>query len=495
VGAAAERYFAKPVSELNVAELAVIAGLFQSPSAYNPRRYPHRALARQKLVLQAMADAGYLTEEEAARAKLAPIEFRNYEPLNTQIAPYFVDHIAQEARQLLDNKKRVEGEGLRIYTTLDTSLQETAEQVLASAPKLWEEAASTKRKGAPVRFSESELEAALVVIDPKSGDVLSMLGGRNYKKSQFNRVTAATRSPGSTFKPVVYSLALQSGWSWNAVQYVEPVTVKEYRPRNFTGDFGTETTLFRAFYRSLNTVAVELAADLGMGRLLKHAAAMGVTTPLKNEVGTALGGSEVTMLDLARVYGTLANEGLRMETTAISRIEDRAGQVLYRAPEPESRGTRALSPQTAFLMTEGLRAVLVHGTASVARELSQFAVGKTGTSNQAKDNWFAGYTPGLVCVVWVGTDGNEALPNEAMASTLALPLWQSFMKEALKRAPPEPFSRPAGISEALVHPLYGNRVSRGGLNMYFVSGREPAASGPSALEIVGEQGGFRRVFE
>lgn len=322
-----------------------------------------------------------------------------------------------------------------------------------------------------------------------------MLGGRKYETSQFNRVTSATRSPGSTFKPVVYSAALQSGIGWNSVHYVEPVTVRDYRPRNFVSDYGSETTLFRAFYKSLNTVAVELAADIGLTKLLHHARALGVQTPLKLEVGTALGGSEVTMMDLARVYGTFANEGLRMETTSITRIEDREGKIIYQAPSPDSRGTRALTPQAAFLMTEGLRAVVTHGTAAQAKDTAKFAVGKTGTSNQAKDNWFAGYTSNLVAVVWVGTDGNEALPSEAMGSTLALPVWQEFMRQAMERHPPEPFPRPAGVSEAFVHPLYGSRLDRGGMKMYFLQGREPAGEGPSALQVVTEEGGFRRVFE
>jgi penicillin-binding protein 1A len=495
VGAAAERYFGRPLAELNVAEIALIAGLFQSPSAYNPSRYPARAIARQKVVLQTMVDSGFLEPALATQASLFPLKFETYQPLNTQVAPYFIDHIAQEAKALLENKKQVEGQGLRIHTTLDPKLQSLGERSLKEAPTLWAQAAGEKRKGAPVRFDAAALEAALVVVDPKSGEVLAMLGGRDYQKSQFNRVTAAARSPGSTFKPVVYSLALQNGWNWNALHYIEPVTVKDYRPRNLTGDYGTETTLLRAFYRSLNTAAVELVGDFGVNRLLAHAKLMGVSSPLKAEVGTALGGSEVTMMDLARVYGTLANEGLRMETTTITRIEDREGTILYQAPQPESRGTRALTPQTAYLMTEGLRSVLLHGTATQASDLAAVAVGKTGTSNQAKDNWFAGYTSNLVCIVWVGTDGNEALPSEAMGSTLALPIWHSFVKEALALRPAEPFSRPPGITEAQVHSQYGNRLQKGGMRMYFLSGREPASRGPSPLEVVTERGGFRRIFE
>ncbi len=495
VGAAAERYFGKSLKDLNIAEIALIAGLFQSPSAYNPTRYPKKAIARQGIVLQAMVDAGYLDPASATQALLYPLKFQTYQPLNTQIAPYFIDHISQEAKTLLEGKKRVEGQGLRIHTTLDVELQAMGERALKAGPKLWDDAASEKRKGEPVRFSADSLEAALVAIDPKNGEVLAMLGGRDYGKSQFNRVTAAARSPGSTFKPVVYSLALQNGFSWNAVHYVEPVTVKDYRPRNISGEYGSETTLLRAFYKSLNTAAVELAADLGVTRLMGHAKLMGVNSTLKAEVGTALGGSEVTMLDLARVYGTFANEGLRMETTSITRIEDREGNVLYRAPSPDSRGTRAISPQTAYLMTEGLRNVLQHGTATQAAELATVAVGKTGTSNQAKDNWFAGYTANLVCIVWVGTDGNEALPSEAMGSTLALPVWKTFLKEAITKRTPEPFTKPTGVSEAQIHPLYGSRMERGGLKMYFLTGREPASKGPSALEVVNEMGGFRRVFE
>jgi penicillin-binding protein 1A len=511
VGAAAMRYFGRPLGELTLAELAVIAGLFQSPSAYNPERFPERARARQRQVLDAMVAAGYLTRAQAAEAAAAELRYQRYRHLDPH--PYFLDAVENLVPKLVERlparrSAPITGEsmpedeggsplgglGLRVHSTLDPALQAIAERTIADAPRLWREAQNKveRTKRATVPFEE--LEAALVAVDPATGEVLALVGGRDYQQSKFNRVTQSLRPPGSAFKPVVYALALQQGRNWNDVFYVAPVTLETYRPRNLTSDYLTETTLLRAFYKSLNTVTVELATGLGIARILAQAKRLGVETELRPEAGTSLGSSEVTLMDMARVFATFANEGTRVDSAFVSRIESRDRTLIYQAPPADVRAERVLSPQIAYLMTEGLRTVLLYGTGYASRHLANRAVGKTGTSNGAKDNWFCGYSPNLAVVVWVGTDGNAELPSDAMASTLALPLWDAFMSEALRLRPAESFRRPAGVRDVRVHSSFGTR-SASGMRMYFLAGKEPKEGTPSALEVLNDRKRYRKVFE
>lgn len=514
VGAAALRYFGRPLDELTLAELALIAGLFQSPSAYNPERFPDRAEARQKQVLEAMVAAGYLDRAAANEAARSELRYQRYRHLDPH--PFFLDTVEAAAPKLagsVDAEPRqstpvteddesgeeegaspLGGRGLRIHTTLDPDLQNLAERTIADAPKLWAQAQSQVEKAKRASVPFEALEAAMVVVDPKTGEVLALVGGRNYERSKFNRVTQSLRPPGSSFKPVVYSLALERGRNWNDVLYVAPVTLETYRPRNMSADYLTETTLLRAFYKSLNTITVELATSMGIARILVQAKKLGVETELRPEAGTALGGSELTVMDMARVFSTFANEGTRVGSAFVSRIEARDGTAVYSLGDAVSRSEKVLSPQVAYLMTEGLRTVLLNGTGFASRHLANRAVGKTGTSNGAKDNWFCGYSSNLVAVVWVGTDGNDELPSDAMAATLALPLWDAFMTEALRLRPSDGFRRPSGIRDARVHPNFGTRNAKG-MKMFFLAGKEPKEEAPSALEVLSDKKRYRKVFE
>jgi 1A family penicillin-binding protein len=496
VGAAAYRYFGKPVQQLELHEAALIAGLFQSPTSYNPERYLDRAKARQRHVLEAMVDSEMITLPEAERAYAQPLKIQKYLPLRMETAPYFVDYIESEATRLLKGTGRLGDGGLRIHTTLDSTLQKLADQsVREVAPELDKQVVSASREHGNI-VPAPKLEVALMALNPKTGEVLAMVGGRDYRQNQFNRVTSSLRSPGSAFKPVVYSLALSRGYKWNDVIYVEPITVKDFRPRNTENDFGTETTLLRAFYRSMNTPTVDLARHLGLGAILAHAARLGVRSPLKNEIGTTLGGSEVSLWDLARLYSVFANHGKRIEPIGIQKIQDRNNGLTYAAPSIVARSTdTGITPTVAYLMIEGMRTVLERGTAVDGRELASVAVGKTGTSNDSTDNWFCGVTPNLVTIVWVGTDDHTPLPSDARGSTLALPIWKSFMHkvQAIRRF--ASFERPSDVETALVHPLYGNRMERGGVKMFFKKGQAPER-GPSALESVTKKNSsYRNLFQ
>lgn len=497
VGAAAFRYFGKAVTDLEPQETALIAGLFQSPSRFNPVRYPERAKKRQIQVLKAMYKAKMIPVARAKELAKVPLEYREYKPLNTEVAPYFVDFVRDQATKLLAEKKiKVDGQGLRIYTTIDQKLQKMAEEAVAESDDTLEKASERTQK---IRTKDGEvtnatIEAALLTVDPSNGEILAMVGGRDYAKTKFNRTWQAHRSPGSLFKPVVYSLALQNKWKWSDMIYVSPITVNNYRPHTPDEDMLTETTMMRAFYRSMNTPTVELGEKLGLKKIIEQAGRLGIRSPIKEEFGSTLGSSDATMLDLARMYGVFANEGRLVEQVAITKITDRKGKVVYKAPEVDERTTQAVTPQIAYLMMQGMRAVLAMGTGYTSARLANIAAGKTGTSNDSTDNWFGGYTPNLETIVWVGTDEHASIHGDTTGAKLALPIWDRFMNKALAVRKPPPFRAPPNIVTTLVHPKFGNR-SASGVRMYFLRGQEPPEDG-SELEALTASGdeGFRDVF-
>lgn len=489
VGAAAMRYFGKNVDELKAHEWALIAGLFQSPSRYNPQRHPKRAKIRQKQVIYAMYDHGSVSVKEAQAMLKAPLEYKEYESLYTKVAPYFLDYVRDEAKEIMGGT--VLNQGYRIHTTLDKSLQEMARQTLKERQEIFDLADRLVLIPSEKKHLDSGIEGAVLSTDPTTGEILAMVGGRNYQKSKFNRTVQAYRQPGSAFKPVIYSLALKEGKKWSDLIYVSPVAVENYRPKNFSNQFMTEVTMLRAFFKSINTPAVEIGAELGLSKVLAHAKNLGIKTPLKIETGSMLGASDVTMMDMASMYGTIANKGVPKDLYAIAKIEDRNGKVLYeRAPKTEVN--EALSPQDAFLMTEGLRAVFRYGTAYSENDMYTFAAGKTGTSNQSRDNWFCGFTPNLATVVWVGSDHSFEFLGKATGTSLALPLWAHYMRKASVHRKPPPFEVPPGIVQERVHSQYGY-ISPVGFPMYFKRGFEPTRTS-SDLKVLSEKGSYRSIF-
>lgn len=495
IGAATWRYFGKSLDQLALHESALIAGLFQSPSRLNPIRNPQGAKHRQKQVLNAMVSAGYITADEARAAYRMPLEYKQYQPLHGKMAPFFIDHIKQEAEKILTSTASLENQGLRIYTTLDPVLQLFAEEAIKSAEPTFNEASKQTESIQQDQDKRSirRVEGALLVTSSTSGEILAMVGGRDYRQSQFNRTTNAKRSPGSAFKPIVFALSLENGRKWSDMIYVAPITVNgEYRPRNSTSDYLTETTLLRAFYRSMNAPAVAIGQELGIEKIMNYAKKLGLYSPIKNETGSILGSSDATMLDLARVYSTFANSGNKVEQIAITSITDRNGQEIYRAPDLAERQANSISPQIAYLITEGMRNVLIHGTGQAASSISHFAVGKTGTSNQSKDSWFCGYTTDLTAIVWSGTDDFTPVDGEFHGSTLSLPIWKSFMSKAIHHRAPEKFIPPPGVIAKSIDPSFGHESAKG-IQMWFTENNLPSNE-PSALESLRMQGNYRNAF-
>jgi penicillin-binding protein 1A len=495
VGAASIVYFGRPLNELSLAEFSLLAGLFQAPSAFDPHRNPQGALRRQKVVLDALLDAKLATKDEIEAARQKVLEFKPWTPINETIAPFFVSWIRSEVGNLLGEDDTVLNDrGYRITTTLDKNFQEVANKaVLENLGAL--DALQTKINSNPKKKTPERLEAALLASDPKTGAVLAMVGGRNFRESQFNRAVSAKRSPGSVFKPVVFSLALERGMVWSDLVYASPVAVGKFRPKNHKGDDMTEATLIKALARSLNTPVISLAQKYGMQNVIERAELMGVRSPMKLETGVAIGGFSATMFDVDAIYRTIANLGLRHESHAITKIEDRDGNILYSYDAATQDPIQVLSPNVAELLRSGLQAVLSHGTASSIAHMAAYAAGKTGTSDDSRDNWFAGYTKDIVATVWVGGDNHSPLGDAASGTSLAVPMWRGFIEGLVATGlPAVSWPIPSSLVAVTIDPDYGN-VADQGVSALFPENKKPKKSQAAAdmRTLKTEKGAYREL--
>ena len=440
--AAARLYFGKSARELTLAESALLAGIPKGPGYYSPHLHPERAKARQRLVLEAMVQNGDITREEARRAMREPVEVRPLPEGRGTAAPYFVDYIRREAAEKLgiDESRLSEG-GYVIRTTLDMRMQRAAEEAVAS------------------RIPEnSPLQAALVAIEPHSGHIKAMVGGRDYLRNPFNRVVAAARQPGSSFKPVLYAAALEQGAVTAATRFRSEPTLfyydngrKVYRPGNHNNRyFHEEITLRQAIRASDNIYAVHTIMQTGPEAVIDMARRLGIASPLGAVPSLALGTFPVSPLEMASAYAVFANGGVRVEPAAVLRIEDRKGNVLY---EAAPRREQAVSPALAYVVTDLLTSVFERGGTAhrIRHMLHRPVAGKSGTT--ASDAWFVGYTPDLAAAVWVGHDRGR--PVTAAEAHRAAPIFAAFLESALEGVPPRPFPVPEGVVRAGVDPRTG----------------------------------------
>ncbi len=489
VGSAAQRYFGRGLAELKPHELALIAGLFQSPSGYNPQKFPDRAKKRQIAVIRAMYEAKKISRKKAIQMAREPLNYEPFNMINLDTAPYFVDYVREQVQEVLGT--RVKNRGLRIYTSLDAKLQRLAQETMRESTDVFQFGRlhllnENARKN-------DQIESALLATDPNTGHILAMIGGRDYQTSQYNRAIQAKRSPGSAFKPIVYSLALSQGHKWSDMVYVGPVAIDDYRPRNHGNTYLTETTLLQAFYRSINTPVIELGLELGLDGVIEQAHKLGVESEIRSEGGSLLGASELSLLEMATVYSTFANGGRRIKPLAILKITNRKGEVLWEAPPIEQRQQKVISEQLSYLITEALRSVLKFGTAYSFREIAEFAVGKTGTSNQSRDNWLCGYSSKLTTIVWIGTDDPQGFGHDVAANKLALPIWARFMKKAAAIRPAPVPKPPELIVEEKINPSFGT-LDQSGVTMYFFAGQAPTKQ-QSSFKVLTRSGVYRSVFD
>ncbi|MBS1816577.1 MAG: PBP1A family penicillin-binding protein [Acidobacteria bacterium] len=463
VEAASRGYFGKHASELTVPEAALLAGLVKSPSSYAPTVSLERAVARRNVVLQAMQDFGAIDDSARQAARKTKPILKDTLRADEPHGQYFKEQVR---RELVDRFgwQRVYQGGLRVYATIDMAMQVAADTAVAEGLKGLDErraAVAKRRKQAPPS-DEAPLQAALVALDPVSGHVLAMIGGRSFDDSHFNRAVQARRQPGSAFKPFVYAAALEAGYT--PATLIEnlsapvPTLQGAWTPEDEHSN-SDSMTLRAALRTSSNRAAVRLLQDVGIPKTVQYAKAMGVGD-VPSVPSLALGSGEVTLQSLTAAYAAFANHGVVPKPLLIRRVEDREGNVLYSS---EESGTRAISDVTAYLMSSMLADVVNAGTAAKARTLGFTlpAAGKTGTTNDYHDAWFVGFTPSLVAGVWVGFDQPQTILPNGFAADVAVPLWASFMKAATKGEKPRWLSMPGGIVTADVCRMSGKLAAEG----------------------------------
>ncbi|MCV3214586.1 penicillin-binding protein 1A [Plectonema radiosum NIES-515] len=423
VGDAAWVYYSKTVDQLTLPEMATIAGLAPAPSVYAPDRNPEAAKQRRNLVLQRMQEDGFITAAERQAGSTEPINLKSSLPKRLQVeAPYFTTYIQKELPKYV-SADVLAGGGLVVETTINPTWQKAAEDSVAKI---------LRNEGRWENFKQ----AAMVAIDPRTGEVKAMVGGKDFGKYQFNRVTQAQRQPGSTFKGFVYATAIATGKNPYDGYEDSPFVVDGYEPKNYSENFRGWMNLRDALTNSINIIAVKVLIDVGFEPTIKLAHDMGIKSPLKPTYSLALGSNEVNLLELTSAYGTFANVGLHTEVHGITRILNRQGKEIWKA---SYQPVQALDPESSAIMTWMLRNVVEDGTGRAA-QLDRPVAGKTGTSDEARDLWFIGYIPQLVTGVWLGNDDNK--PTWGSSSSAAS-TWHEFMEVAVKGMPVEKFpSRP-----------------------------------------------------
>ena len=423
VEAASRTYFGKPAKKLRLGEMALLAGLPQAPSRYSPLKHYAQAKARQRYVLNRMAEDGLISAEEARRAFNEKITFQPAAKARRAMNGYFTDYIRSRLEQLYGREELYRA-GLTVWTTLDSELQERAVRAIRAGSE-----AIRQRE-----HSSRSPQGALVALDNRTGRILAMVGGTDYGQSPYNRAVLANRQPGSVFKPLVYATAFERGISPNLQLDDAPLVIHNrdgsvWAPKNYSNTWHGPTTLREALIHSRNIVTIKLLRKIGVKPVIELARRAGITSTLHPELTLALGASPVSLLEMTAAYTAFASQGIYHEPFGITRIQDRRGHTV-----PWERGgpRKVIRPDTARTMTSILQEVINRGTGRLARGIPG-AAGKTGTSDRNMDAWFIGYTEDITAGVWFGHDRSLSLGQSETGGRAAAPVWKEFMQQ--KRNP------------------------------------------------------------
>ena len=606
---AAETYFGKDVDKLNLAEMAILAGLPKAPNSYSPIKHMDRARERQAYVLDRMVKEGYITPVEAEHAGKTPIVIASRKKVNSEQSAYFLEQIRIQLEEKYGEERLYKG-GMKIYTTMNAEMQKAAFEGVVNGLK-----ALDKRQGyrGPLKYLQQqevdgfckqveegieglslktgatylgvvtgihegrgeltvrvgdrngtlnrknmawagkvsfidaygkpagkakaitlgsvidvsvlspdlqklgavfaleqvpEAQAALVAVDPRNGGVKAMVGGYDFRKSQFNRAVQARRNPGSAFKPIIYAAAIEKGLTTATVFEDAPVEYysgkdKAWKPKNYDNIYRGYVTMREALTNSINVVSVKILEQIGVNYAIEFAGKIGITSPLSSNLTLALGSSSITPLELTMAYSTFASGGYRLTPYFITKVVDGEGTVLEEMVPPQVpvftpmtsavvltadeeeaplpppsplAPIQVLSPETSFIITNLMESVVTSGTGQRARALGRPVAGKTGTTNDMKDAWFVGFIPQLVAGVWVGYDQERSLGGSGSGGQAAAPIWTEFMQKALSGVSVERFSPPSNVTFALIDPRTGALApegSEGSILECFIAGSEP----------------------
>lgn len=461
IEAASRKYFGKSVKDIGLNQIAILAGLPKNPGGYNPFTNRDRSLQRLHIVLGAMEDFGVITKAERDSLRTASIDLVKKVAEDQDFGGYFCEYI----RRTLEAKygsRSIYRDGYTVYTTLDAGLQHAAERNLEAHDQELERSIGIRLTRAKYEAAAAKgdkikaeyLQSALVAIDPRSGHILAMVGGRDFRETQYNRAMQAPRQPGSAFKPFLYIAALENGYNPSDILIDTPLVIElpngdVWKPRNFDEKFHGPVSLREALARSLNVPSIKLIQAVGPPTVIDVAKRMGIKSRLQNVLSLSLGTNEVTLLEITSAYGVLAAEGMWAEPMAILRVEDRNGNVLEEYREYHED---VLEPDVAYVITDMLTSVIDEGTGNAARAygLDIPLAGKTGTTDEYTDGWFIGYTPEIVMGVWTGFDERKTIGRGMVGARAALPIWTETMKAAYPTNRGPAFRRPPNIIEELI---------------------------------------------
>lgn len=582
VQAAAETYFGKNVDQLNLAEMAMLAGLPKAPNAYSPVKHLDKARERQAYVLERMVKEGYITPAEAENAKKTPLSIHPMKKVNNEQSAYFLEQIRIQLEQKYGEDQLYKG-GLKIYTTMNAEMQRAAYESVRSGLK-----AVDKRQGfrGPVRYLREsevdpfcgkveegidsavlktgetyqgvvvgfnpakgevivrvgdrkgilsrkgmgwagrvamvnsygkpekgnrsltlgsvievsvvapeinkegaqfaldqtpEVQAALVAIDPRTGGIKAMVGGYDFKKSQFNRAIQAKRNAGSAFKPIIYAAALDKGLTPATIIQDSEVEYPDgaggtWKPKNYDGIFRGPVTMREALTNSINIVSVKILEQIGAPYAADYAKKLGFTSQIPANLALALGAASVSPLELTSAYTVFDNKGQLLPTSLVTKVTDNDGNVLEQAPAPVP--VPVMSPETSYVITNLMQSVVASGTGHRASIIGRPVAGKTGTTNDSKDAWFVGYIPQLVTGVWVGYDQERSLGAGGSGGQAAAPIWAEFMQKSVSLLPVEDFEAPENVTFVLINPRTGKLAREGtpgAVMECFIKGTEPSS--------------------
>ncbi len=462
VETASQRYFGKSVRDLNLAEAATLAALPKAPERYNPRKYPDRAVARRNTIIELLRDEDVINDADARLAKAFPLKLGGREESGAT-APYFVEWV----RQQLDAQfgQQLYEQGLKVYTTLDIEMQSAAERAMETQMKKieagdygpyrhlsYEKYVARAASGDESQAANTPyLQGAFIAIDPRTGAVRALVGGRDFDDSKFNRATQALRQPGSTFKPIVYATAVQNGRPVSYILDDSPIvrdvgSGQTWTPQNYDGRFEGPVPMRRALMLSRNIPTINLGIELGEQSVIEMARRFGLSTDIPPYPSIHIGSADVYPIEMVAAYSTFSTLGTRASPIGIIRVENASGDILW---EPQPVRSQALSREEAWLVVDMLKDVVQHGTAYGAVWAAGFRLpsgGKTGTTNDGTDVWYIGFTADLVAGLWMGLDRPQRIKGNAQGGVLAAPAYTAFMKEVYARKPASPnWPRPEGL--------------------------------------------------
>jgi penicillin-binding protein 1A len=483
IEAAAQGYFGKSARQLTLPEASLLAGLPKAPSTYSPFLSMEKARQRQAYVLDRMLEDGYIIQQQRDRVLAMPIHLRSVRPKD-KVAAYFIENVRRYIQEKYGSDVLYK-EGLEIYTTLDLSMQKHARDAVERGLQELD-----TRQG----YTSGRSQGALLCMDVKTGAIRAMVGGRDFSKSEFNRATQSKRQPGSAFKPLIYTAAFDKGMTPAMKLVDEPLVYRDiagnvWEPKNYDETFRGPTTLRYALAHSRNIITIKLLQEIGIDYAAAYASNLGITSPLGRNLSLALGTSEVTLQEMVRAFGVLANEGKKTTPFFIKKIVDRTGHVFE---ESQVKVEQVIDPRIAFMATYVMQDVVEVGTGRGVKSIGRPVAGKTGTTNDVRDAWFIGFTPSLVTGVWVGFDQEQSLGKQEVGGRAAAPIWLYFMERALQGKPVEVFPVPPGIVFSRIDPTTGlpvKKSARHAIYECFLEGTIPENGAPvDADEIPGVNG-------